>query len=216
MILINKYIDHTSLKPTATPAVIKALCEEAIKHDFHAVCVAGHNAAFAKARLQQSQVQLAVVVGFPLGSCTTAVKVFETKEAIKNGATEIDMVLNIGALKAADYTQVKNDIAAVKQACDDVVLKVIFENCYLTQEEIVKACKICLETGVDFIKTSTGFGTGGATIDDVKLMKTTVGDRLKIKASGGIRDQEAALKFIKAGADRIGTSSGIQILKTDS
>jgi deoxyribose-phosphate aldolase len=209
---LNTYIDHTQLKATTTQREISQLCKEALQHGFYAVCVNGCYTAFAKAQLLQSPVKIATVVGFPLGAITTKTKVFETKEAILHGADEIDMVLNIGALKSGDLKSVEYDIAAVRKAAQHAVLKVIFENCYLTDVEKRAACQICLDNGVDFIKTSTGFGTGGATLEDVQLMKNEVGNRMKIKASGGIRDQETALKYIELGIDRIGTSSGIQIL----
>lgn len=209
---INTYIDHTQLKATTTLEDIIQLCNEAIEHDFYAVCVNGCYTAFAKACLKKSVVKVATVVGFPLGAITTAAKVFETEDAIKNGADEIDMVVNIGALKAGDLTTVENDIAAVRAASKNIVLKVIFENCYLTDDEKRIACHICLDAGVDFIKTSTGFGTSGATVEDVKLMKEVVGNRVKIKASGGIRDKETALQYIHLGVDRIGTSSGLKMM----
>jgi deoxyribose-phosphate aldolase len=210
---LNTYIDHTILKATATQDDIIQLIDEAVTHDFYAVCVNGGYTAFAKAYLKQSSVKLAVVVGFPLGAMSTETKVFETKDAISNGADEIDMVLNVGALKAGDLKTVQKDIDAVRAASDKKVLKVIFENCYLTDEQKRTACQICLDCGVDYVKTSTGFGTSGATLEDVQLMKAVVGDRIKIKASGGIRDRETALQYIDLGVDRIGTSSGIQILK---
>lgn len=210
---LNTYIDHTILKATATQDDIIQLIDQAVTHDFYAVCVNGGYTAFAKAYLKQSSVKLAVVVGFPLGAMSTETKVFETKDAISNGADEIDMVLNVGALKAGDLKTVQKDIDAVRAASDKKVLKVIFENCYLTDEQKRTACQICLDCGVDYVKTSTGFGTSGATLEDVQLMKAVVGDRIKIKASGGIRDRETALQYIDLGVDRIGTSSGIQILK---
>lgn len=210
---LNTYIDHTLLQATATQNDIIQLCKEAVIHKFYAVCVAGCYTAFAKAQLQQSPVKTASVIGFPLGAMTTATKVFETKDALDNGADEIDMVLNIGVLKTADLKTVAADIAAVRKASQGAVLKVIFENCYLTDNEKRLACNICLDTGVDFIKTSTGFGTGGATLADIILMKTTVGDHLKIKASGGIKDRDTALAYIELGVDRIGTSSGIAIVQ---
>lgn len=210
---LHTYIDHTILKATATPQDIAQLCQEAIDHNFYAVCVNGTYTAFAKAELQQSSVQLATVVGFPLGAMTTAAKVCETKNAIHNGSDEIDMVLNIGALKAGDLDTVTKDIAAVRAASKNLMLKVIFENCYLTDDEKRQACRICKDLGVDFVKTSTGFGSGGATIADVQLMKEEVGDHVKIKASGGIRDRETALTYISLGVDRIGTSSGIAIVQ---
>lgn len=212
---LNTYIDHTLLKPTATQQNIEQLCNEAIMHEFYAVCVAGYYTAFAKACLQQTPVKVASVIGFPLGNLTTATKVFETKDALQHGADEIDMVLNIGALLAGDLKTVEQDIAAVRATSINAVFKVIFENCYLTDFQKQQACAICVDTGVDFIKTSTGFGTGGATLDDVKLMKKAVGNHLKIKASGGIKDKETALAYIALGVDRIGTSSGIQIVTTN-
>jgi deoxyribose-phosphate aldolase len=213
MNFINTYIDHTQLRATTTPEEISQLCKEAVTHQFYAVCIAGFYTAFAKAELEKTSVKIATVIGFPLGADTTATKVFETKEAIANGTHEIDMVLNIGILKAGYLKQVKEDIAAVRKASQNEILKVIFENCYLTDQEKRNACKICLDTGVDFIKTSTGFGPGGATIKDIKLIKAEVGDRIKIKASGKIKTLETALHYIELGADRIGTSSAIQMLK---
>jgi len=210
---LNTYIDHTLLKATATQNDIAQLCQEAIMHEFYAVCVAGCYTAFAKAQLRQTPVKIASVIGFPLGAMTTAAKVFETKDALDNGADEIDMVLNMGALKAGQLDLLATDIAAVRAASKGAVLKVIFENCYLTDAEKQLACRICLEVGVDFIKTSTGFGTGGATLADVALMKKAAGGRMKIKASGGVKDRDTALAYIALGADRIGTSSGIAIVQ---
>lgn len=210
---LHSYIDHTNLKPTATPQDISRLCQEAMEYHFYAVCVHGTYTAFAKAQLQQSPVKIATVIGFPLGAMTTAAKVFETTDAIKNGCDEIDMVLNIGALKAGDVATVAADIAAVRNAAKNVILKVIFENCYLTDQEIQQACKICVDHEIDFVKTSTGFGSSGASMAHVQLMKEAVGDQVKIKASGGIRDRETALAYIDLGVDRIGTSSGIAIVK---
>jgi deoxyribose-phosphate aldolase len=210
---INTYIDHTQLKATTTPEEISQLCKEAVAHQFYAVCIAGFYTAFAKAELEKTSVKIATVIGFPLGADTTATKVFETQEAIANGTHEIDMVLNIGVLKAGYLKQVKQDIAAVRKASQNEVLKVIFENCYLTEQEKRNACKICLDTGVDFIKTSTGFGTGGATVKDIKLIKAEVGNHIKIKASGKIRTLETALQYIDLGADRIGTSFALQMIK---
>lgn len=213
---LNTYIDHTLLKATATQDDMIQLFNEAMEQDFYAVCVNGCYTAFAKACLKKSIVKVATVVGFPLGAMSTAAKVHETEDAIKNGADEIDMVLNIGALKAGDLTTVENDIAAVRAASKNRVLKVIFENCYLTDDEKRAACQICLDVEVDFIKTSTGYGTSGATLEDVKLMKAAVGNRIKIKASGGIRDKETALQYIHLGVDRIGTSSGLKIMNAQS
>ena len=200
---LNKYIDHTILKATASSADVQKLCEEAIEHEFYSVCVNGCYVADAKHLLQGTDVKVAAVVGFPLGAMTTASKVFEAKEAIENGASEIDMVI--------DY--VENEIRLIKEAIGNNVLKVIIETCYLTDEEKVKACELSLVAKADFVKTSTGFGTGGATYEDVKLMKSVVGDNAKVKASGGVRDKETAQKYVDLGAERLGTSSGIEIVK---
>ena len=211
---LRHYIDHTLLRPDATQKDIARLCKEAIEHQFYAVCINPGHLAFAKAQLQNSAVKLATVVGFPLGASTTAIKVYETRDAINRGADEIDMVINIGALKEGDYSLVNQDIKEVREAAEGKVLKVIFENCYLSDEEKRIACRLCLENEVDYIKTSTGFGSSGATYDDVHLMKAEVGDQLKIKASGGIRDRLTAEKYIELGADRIGTSSAATFINT--
>ena len=210
---LNKYIDHTQLKAFATLEDIKTLCEEAMKYNFYAVCVNGCHVKFTKNILQNSEVKIASVIGFPLGSMSTAAKVFEAEEAIKDGADEIDMVINIGWLKEGKLEKVKQDISAVKKAIGNKILKVIIETCYLSDEEKKTVCKLAVEAKADFVKTSTGFGTGGATIEDVKLMKEAVENKLQIKASGGIRDAETAKKYIKIGVDRIGTSSGIKIVE---
>jgi deoxyribose-phosphate aldolase len=209
---LNTYIDHTLLKPTATPNDIITLCEEAITHQFYAVCVNGCYVQLAKSIVTNSAVQVASVMGFPLGANTTKTKIFEAQDAIKNGASEIDMVLNLGWLKAKEYKKIESEITEIKKAIGIHVLKVILETCYLTNDEIIEASKIAMYSGADFIKTSTGFGSGGATIEAVKLMKQAVGDAVKIKASGGIRDKETALQYIKLGVSRIGTSSGIAIV----
>lgn len=210
---LNKYIDHTILKATASSADVQKLCEEAIEHEFYSVCVNGCYVADAKHLLQGTDVKVAAVVGFPLGAMTTAVKVFEAKEAIENGASEIDMVINIAKLKDGEFEYVENEIRQIKEAIGDNVLKVIIETCYLTDEEKVKACELSLVAKADFVKTSTGFGTDGATYEDVKLMKSVVGDNAKVKASGGVRDKETAQKYVDLGAERLGTSSGIEIVK---
>ena len=210
---LNKYIDHTVLKATASSADIQKLCEEAIEHEFYSVCVNGCYVADAKHLLQGTDVKVAAVVGFPLGAMTTASKVFEAKEAIENGASEIDMVINVAKLKDGEFDYVENEIRLIKEAIGDNVLKVIIETCYLTDEEKVKACELSLVAKADFVKTSTGFGTGGATYEDVKLMKSVVGDNAKVKASGGVRDKETAQKYVDLGAERLGTSSGIEIVK---
>ena len=209
----NKYIDHTILKATASSADVQKLCEEAIEHEFYSVCVNGCYVADAKHLLQGTDVKIAAVVGFPLGAMTTAAKVFEAKEAVENGASEIDMVINVAKLKDGEFEYVENEIRQIKEAIGDNVLKVIIETCYLTDEEKVKACELSLAAKADFVKTSTGFGTDGATYEDVKLMKSVVGDNAKVKASGGVRDKETAQKYINLGAERLGTSSGIDIVK---
>ena len=210
---LNKYIDHTILKATASNADVQKLCEEAIEHEFYSVCVNGCYVADAKHLLQGTDVKVAAVVGFPLGAMTTAAKVFEAKEAVENGASEIDMVINVAKLKDGEFEYVENEIRQIKEAIGDNVLKVIIETCYLTDEEKVKACELSLAAKADFVKTSTGFGTDGATYEDVKLMKSVVGDNAKVKASGGVRDKETAQKYINLGAERLGTSSGIDIVK---
>ena len=210
---LNKYIDHTILKATASNADVQKLCAEAIEHKFYSVCVNGCYVADAKHLLQGTDVKVAAVVGFPLGAMTTAAKVFEAKEAVENGASEIDMVINVAKLKDGEFEYVENEIRQIKEAIGDNVLKVIIETCYLTDEEKVKACELSLAAKADFVKTSTGFGTDGATYEDVKLMKSVVGDNAKVKASGGIRDKETAQKYINLGAERLGTSSGIDIVK---
>jgi len=210
---LNKYIDHTILKATASNADVQKLCAEAIEHKFYSVCVNGCYVADAKHLLQGTDVKIAAVVGFPLGAMTTAAKVFEAKEAVENGASEIDMVINVAKLKDGEFKYVENEIRQIKEAIGDNVLKVIIETCYLTDEEKVKACELSLAAKADFVKTSTGFGTDGATYEDVKLMKSVVGDNAKVKASGGVRDKETAQKYIDLGAERLGTSSGIDIVK---
>ena len=210
---LNKYIDHTILKATASSTDVQKLCEEAIEHEFYSVCVNGCYVADAKHLLQGTDVKIAAVVGFPLGAMTTAAKVFEAKEAVENGASEIDMVINVAKLKDGEFEYVENEIRQIKEAIGDNVLKVIIETCYLTDEEKVKACELSLVAKADFVKTSTGFGTGGATYEDVKLMKSVVGNNAKVKASGGVRDKETAQKYVELGAERLGTSSGIDIVK---
>ena len=210
---LNKYIDHTILKATASNADVQKLCAEAIEHKFYSVCVNGCYVADAKHLLQGTDVKVAAVVGFPLGAMTTAAKVFEAKEAVENGASEIDMVINVAKLKDGEFEYVENEIRQIKEAIGDNVLKVIIETCYLTDEEKVKACELSLAAKADFVKTSTGFGTDGATYEDVKLMKSVVGDNAKVKASGGVRDKETAQKYVDLGAERLGTSSGIDIVK---
>ncbi|WP_318310035.1 deoxyribose-phosphate aldolase [Flagellimonas crocea] len=210
---LNQYIDHTNLKPTATAKDITTLCKEAIEHDFFAVCVNGCYVSTAQEILKGSRVKTAAVVGFPLGAMSTAAKVAEAQDCIKNGADEIDMVINIGWLKSGELKEVHEEIQTIKQAIGDHVLKVIIETCYLTDEEKENACRLAVDAKADFVKTSTGFGTGGATLADVMLMKKVVGDKAKIKASGGIKTKEDALKYIELGVSRIGTSSGPSLIQ---
>ncbi|AMD94438.1 deoxyribose-phosphate aldolase [Leptotrichia sp. oral taxon 847] len=210
---LNRYVDHTLLKTTATKEEIKKLCDEAKEYKFYSVCVNGANTAFAYDKVKGTNVKVATVVGFPLGAMSMESKIFEAKNAIENGASEIDMVINVGALKSKDYEFVEKEIAGVKEAIGKNILKVIIETCYLTDSEKVKACELAVSAKADFVKTSTGFGTGGATFEDVKLMKEAVGSKAKVKASGGIRDLKTARKYIELGAERLGTSSGINIIK---
>jgi len=209
---LNQYIDHTILKATATPKDILQLCAEAVQYKFYAVCVNGCYIKLAKTELKNSEVKIAAVIGFPLGAMSSESKIAEAVQCVADGADEIDMVINIGLLKAGQADLVEDEIAAIKKAIGKQVLKVIIETCYLTNEEKKMACRAALYAGADFVKTSTGFGTGGATIEDVKLMKAEVGDKLKIKASGGIRDLKTALEYIELGVSRLGTSSGIALV----
>lgn len=211
---IASMIDHTLLKPEATREMVEDLCDEAKKYEFAAVCINPYYVKLAKKSLEGSKIKVATVIGFPLGASMKETKAFETKKAIEDGADEIDMVINIGALKNKDYNIVKEDIKAVVDAAKGkAIVKVIIETCLLTDDEKVKACELSKEAGADFVKTSTGFSTGGATIEDVKLIKKTIGDSLKIKASGGIRDYEKAKAMIDAGASRIGASASVKIAK---
>lgn len=209
---LNQYIDHTLLKPTATPEDIVALCREARQYKFYAVCVNSCYVYLAARELKKSRVKVAATVGFPLGASSTETKVYEAKKAVKNGADEIDMVINIGFLKTELYKSVREEISAVKKAIGRRVLKVIIETCYLSNTEKKMASEIVKKAGADFVKTSTGFGEGGADLMDLAIIKAAIGDYPKIKASGGIKTEADALAFIKAGAERIGTSSGIQLL----
>ena len=209
---VNKFIDHTILKAAATKEDVKKLCDEAKKYGFYSVCVNGANVEYAFNQVKDSDVKVAAVVGFPLGAMATDVKVFEAKKAIEDGASEIDMVINVGALKDRNYDFVENEIRKIKEAIGNNILKVIIETCYLTDEEKVKACELSVNANADFVKTSTGFGTGGATFEDVELMKKTVGDKAQVKASGRVKDFETAKKYIELGATRLGTSSGITIV----
>ncbi|MDO6597209.1 deoxyribose-phosphate aldolase [Oceanihabitans sp. 2_MG-2023] len=209
---LNKYIDHTLLKATATKEDILQICKEAKEYNFFSVCINSCYVTLVKEELKNTTVKTCSVIGFPLGAMSTNAKVAETKQALKDGADEIDMVLNIGLLKSQDYEAVSQDIEAVKKVIPNHTLKVILETCYLEEKEIIKASELAINSGADFIKTSTGFGTGGATIKDVTLMKSVIknGDT-KIKASGGIRDTKTAITYINLGVDRIGTSNGIAI-----
>lgn len=211
---LAKYIDHTLLKPDASEDQIKKLCQEAVQYSFASVCVNSCNASLVSELLRGSDVKTCCVVGFPLGSMLSEAKAYETVAAISHGAQEIDMVINIGALKSGNLNLVQNDIAAVIAAADHKALvKVIIETCLLTDEEKVLVCKMAKAAGADFVKTSTGFSTGGAVEADVALMRKTVGPEMGVKASGGIRDLETTLSMIKAGADRIGASAGVMLIQ---
>ncbi|HPF97829.1 MAG: deoxyribose-phosphate aldolase [Mangrovimonas sp.] len=209
---INKYIDHTLLKPTATEKDIITLCKEAIEYKFYSVCVNSGYVRLAKELTKNSSVKVCSVIGFPLGASSTKAKVFEAVQAVEDGAQEIDMVMNIGLLKSSNYLAVLKDITDVKVAIGKIPLKVILEISELSKNEIIKASEICLDAKADFVKTSTGFSKSGATLTAVRIIKKTVKDQAKIKASGGIRDYETALKYIETGADRLGTSSGVAIM----
>ncbi|ATZ18416.1 deoxyribose-phosphate aldolase [Williamsoniiplasma somnilux] len=210
---LNKYIDHTLLKPEATLQDIEKLCNEAKKFDFATVCVNSYWTKTAKELLKGSDVKITNVIGFPLGAATKEAKAFEAADAIKNGADEIDMVINIGALKSKQYVEVLEDLKTVRKATKGKVLKVIFENCLLSKDEIQKACELSIKAGLDFVKTSTGFSKSGATLEDVKLMFDAVKGKAEVKAAGGVRTKEDALAMIKAGATRLGTSGGVAIVQ---
>lgn len=210
---VAKYIDHTLLKPDSTREQIDKILEEAKKYQFKSVCINPTHVSYASQQLLDTDVLVCTVIGFPLGATTTDVKVFETENAIKNGASEIDMVINIGALKDQRYDEVQKDIEGVIAAAKGKTVKVIIETVLLTDEEKVKACELAEKAGATFVKTSTGFAGGGATPEDVKLMKDTVGNRLEVKASGGVRSLEDFEKMIEAGATRIGASAGAQIIE---
>lgn len=209
---LNKFIDHTLLKPTATSLDIEKLCKEALQYQFFSVCVNSCYVPLASELLKNSDVNVCSVVGFPLGAMSTRAKLFETERALTDGADEIDMVMNIGWLKSKRINEVLQEISFLKNETGNRILKVILETCYLDETEKKLACKICVDAGADFVKTSTGFGTGGATIEDIKLMKNAVKGDAKIKASGGIRDRETALEYVYLGVDRIGTSNGVAIV----
>lgn len=209
---MNKFIDHTLLKATATTKEIEQLCKEALEYDFASVCVNPAYVELAASILMDSDVAVCTVVGFPLGSNTIETKQMETMDAIQHGATEIDMVINIGKAKDHNYDYILEEIKAVVQAAAGRLIKVIIETCYLTEDEKVEVCKMAALAGAQFVKTSTGFGTGGATIHDIELMKQTVLPEMSVKASGGVRDLASAKAMIEAGANRIGTSNGITIM----
>lgn len=211
---IARYIDHTLLKPESTQADIIQLCKEAKQYQFATVCVNPFWVKTAAEELKSSGVGVATVIGFPLGATSTFTKVAETRDAIASGATEVDMVINIGALKSKDEMAVYQDIRQIVRAANgQALVKVIIETGFLTDEEKKRACMIAKEAGADFVKTSTGFGPGGATVEDIKLMRETVGPEIGVKASGGVRDFETAKAMIDAGATRIGASSGVTIVK---
>ena len=210
---LNTYIDHTLLKATATPKDIILLCKEAMEHDFFSVCVNSCYVNLAKSQLAGSQVKVCTVIGFPLGAMSTEAKVTEAKTALKDGVDEIDMVINIGLLKGKDFDGVWKDIEAVKQLMPNHILKVILETCYLEDLEIIKASELAVQSGANFIKTSTGFGSSGATIHDVRLMLSVAKNNgVKVKASGGIKDAKTAREYIELGVERLGTSSGVAIV----
>lgn len=212
---LNTYIDHTNLKPNAVRADIEQLCKEAVQYHFKSVCVNSANVPYAAEMLKGTDVGVCCVVGFPLGACLSSVKAFETAEAIRAGATEIDMVINIGMAKDGDWDYVTSDISAVVQAAAGKAhVKVIIETCLLTDDEKINACKAAMKAGADFVKTSTGFSTGGATVSDVKLMRSVVGNALGVKAAGGVRTREDAENLILAGASRLGASCGVKLVNS--
>ncbi len=207
-------IDHTLLKPEATKEQVRTICEEAVKYGFHSVCVNSSFVYYCASLLKNTDVKVCTVIGFPLGAMSTAGKAAEAKAAVADGAGELDMVIHVGMIKSGDWDYVKQDIASVVEAADgQALVKVILETCLLTDEEKEKACRICLEAGADYVKTSTGFSSGGATVEDVALMRRTVGDKAGVKASGGIRTLADVKAMTRAGASRIGASAGIAIVK---
>ena len=209
-----KMIDHTILKPEATKEEVKKLCNEAVRYGFHSVCVNSSYVYYCAQLLKDTDVKVCTVVGFPLGAMSTDGKVGETLAAVEDGAEEIDMVIHIGMIKSGDWKYVKEDVASVVEAAGDrAIVKVILETCLLTEEEKIQACRICKEAGADFVKTSTGFSRGGATVADVELMRRTVGPVMGVEASGGIRTAAKAEEIAEAGAGRLGTSSGIAIVE---
>jgi deoxyribose-phosphate aldolase len=212
--LATKLFDHTILKADATKEDVKKVCEEAMAYSFCSVCVNSYYVPYVAELLHGSDVKICTVVGFPLGAMSTRAKALEAKIAVMDGADEVDMVINIGALKDKDYDVVLEDIKAVKEACGNALLKVIIETCLLTDEEKIKACELSKEANADFVKTSTGFSTAGAKVEDVKLMRDTVGNDMGVKASGGIHDKEFANALVEAGASRLGTSATIKIVES--
>lgn len=211
---ISKYIDHTILKPETQKRDVIQVCSEAKQYDFYSVCVNSYYVPLVKRELEGTDIKITAVVGFPLGAMDTKAKAYEAQIAVENGANEIDMVINIGALKDKDYDYVKNDIQSIASILKNkALLKVIIETSLLTEEEKIKACKLAVEAGADFVKTSTGFANGGATEEDVKLMRKVVGGSIGVKASGGIRNLETALNMIAAGATRLGASASVAIVK---
>ena len=209
----NKMIDHTVLKADTPLETVKRICDEAMEYGFASVCINPCHVAYCADYLKDSDVNVCTVIGFPLGANTSAVKAFETKDAIANGADEIDMVMNIGALKDKNYDLVRDDVKAVVEAANGTLVKVILETCLLTEDEIKKACELCVEAKADYVKTSTGFSTRGATIEDVRIIKEAVHGKAKVKAAGGVRTPEDMVKIVAAGADRIGTSAGCSLVK---
>lgn len=210
--LINKLIDHTILKATATQQDVAKICQEAIKYDFKSVCINPSNVELAKKLLEGSNVLVCTVIGFPLGANTIRIKELETEDAVKHGADEIDMVINVARAKEQDFKYIEEEIKRVVKAANGRLVKVILETCYLTDDEIVGASLAAKHAKADFVKTSTGFGTGGATVHHVSLMRKTVGEAMGVKASGGVRSLEDVLKMVEAGATRIGASSGVEIM----
>lgn len=213
---LTSIIDHTLLAADATSAQIASLCQEAREYSFASVCVNSCRVAQARTLLEGCPVKVCTVVGFPLGAMSTRAKADETRSAVEDGADEIDMVINVGYVKDGDWDGVLDDIMAVREACKGKVLKVILETCLLTDDEIVRACRTAVRAGADFVKTSTGFSKGGATVHAVSLMRSTVGADVGVKASGGIRDAESARAMVEAGASRLGCSAGVAIAKGES
>lgn len=210
---LASFIDHTLLKPTASQAQIESLCQEALRYKFASVCINPVHVPVAAALLKDSAIKVCTVIGFPLGATSTLSKVFETRDAVAAGAQEIDMVINVGSLLEGDYANVYSDIKAVRDAAPEQVLKIILETGYLSKEQIVKGCILAKMAGADFVKTSTGFGPAGATVEDITLMREVVGADFGVKASGGVRDYATTMAMINAGANRIGASSGIAIIE---